>query len=206
MTKKQSEEQFGFRSSRSTTDALIIAESLVSKSIEFNVDLWVVSVDLRKAFDRVEHEPLFSALRAQGLDYGYCALLERLYDKQVGVLSDDRRFPISRGVRQGDVLSPLLFNSVLESAIQSWKRKLSSDCGVALVPDAEAERMTNIRFADDLLLFAKSMQEAVQMVDLLVEALREYGLELNMQKTKLMSTTVTDNDTTLIETDHVLLS
>ena len=115
LDKQQSEEQFGFRSSRSTTDALIIAESLISKSIEFNVDLWVVSVDLRKAFDRVEHGPLFSALRNQGLDVGYCALLERLYDKQVGILGDEHRFSINRGVRQGDILSPLVFNSVLES-------------------------------------------------------------------------------------------
>ena len=108
---------------------------------------------------------------AQGLDEGYCAMLERLYDKQEGILGDERRFPSNSGVRQGDVLSPLLFNSELESAIQSWKRKLSSNHGVALIPDAEAERMTNIRFADDLLLFATSMEEALQMVDFLVEAL-----------------------------------
>ena len=106
------------------------------------------------------------------------------------------------GVRQGDVLSPLLFNSVLESAIQSWKRKLSSNHGVALVLYAEAERMTNIRFADDLLSFAKSMEEAVQMADFLVAALGAYGLKLNMRKTKYISTTPSDNDTTLIETDH----
>ena len=46
------------------------------------------------------------------------------------------------------------------------------------------------------------MEEAVQSVDFLVEALRGYGLELNMRKTKLMPTTVTDNDATLIETDN----
>ena len=45
----------------------------------------------------------------------------------------------------------------------------------------------------------------MQMVDFLVEALRLYGLELNMRKTKLMSTTVTDNDATLIETDNGLI-
>ena len=117
--KQQSEGQFGFRSSHSTNNALTIAESLISTSIEFNVDLWVLSVDLRKAFDRVEHGPLSYALRAQGLDSGYCASPERLYDKQNCILGDERRFSISSGVRQGDVRSPLLFNSVLESAIQS---------------------------------------------------------------------------------------
>ncbi|CAK0812608.1 unnamed protein product [Prorocentrum cordatum] len=49
---QQSEEQFGFQRDRSTADTLIVAESLASKSLEFNEDLWLVSVDLRKAFDR----------------------------------------------------------------------------------------------------------------------------------------------------------
>ena len=48
---EQSDEQFGFRTERSTIDALLIAEEVVGKSIEYNAELWMVSVDLRKAFD-----------------------------------------------------------------------------------------------------------------------------------------------------------
>ena len=72
---QQSEEQFGFLWSRSTTDALIVAESVVSKSREFDAELWVVGVGLRKALGCVEHRPLFAALRSQGLGDGYCRLL-----------------------------------------------------------------------------------------------------------------------------------
>ena len=61
----QSEEQYGFRASRSTSHALIVMESVVAKSIEYGTPVWVVSVDLRKAFDRVEHAALFNALDEQ---------------------------------------------------------------------------------------------------------------------------------------------
>ena len=60
---QQSDEQFGFRGGHSTSDALIILESMISKSFEWNFPLWVVSIDMRKAFDRVEHKALFAAMR-----------------------------------------------------------------------------------------------------------------------------------------------
>ena len=56
------------------------------------------------------------------------------------------RFKIKRGVRQRDVLSPLLFNAVLEFAMQKWKAQLLLDEGFALHPNAEYERLTNIRY------------------------------------------------------------
>ena len=59
--------------------------------------------------------------------------------------------------------------------------------------------MTNVRFADDLLLFAKSMGEAIHMLDLLTDTLRQYGSELNVKKTKLFSTMATECDTVLVE-------
>ena len=83
-----------------------------------------VSVDMRKAFDRVEHCALFNSLTRQGLDKPYINVLRRLYAGQHGVLGQEVRFPIERGVRQGDVLSPMLFNSVLEEAVTDWNRKL----------------------------------------------------------------------------------
>ena len=139
LDQEQSDEQFGFRSHRSTSDALLIAESVISKSLEYNVELWLVSVDLRKAFDRVEHDMLFKALRSHGLGEAYCKLLRQLYDGQEGVLNEDLRFGIGRGVRQGDVLSPLLFNSVLEAAIREWKQHLQ-DHGLAVGSDSSTER------------------------------------------------------------------
>ena len=132
-----------------------------------------------------DHTALFRSLRRQ-MDHDYVALLELLYKTQHGNVGT-HCFPITRGVRQGDVLSPVLFNVVLECAMAKWKTKLRSH-GFCLHPDNEHDRLTNIRYADDILLFGKSLEEVVSMVELLAEVLREFGLDLNTSKTKILST------------------
>ena len=77
------------------------------------------------------------------------------------------KFSIQRGVRQGDVLSPLLFNAVLEDVIRKWKLKLTNE-GLRLGQDT---RLTNLRYADDLMIFATSREELVSMVGMLVQEL-----------------------------------
>ena len=89
---------------------------MLLKGVEYNVPMWVVSIDLKKAFDRVDHTALFHALRQQ-MDPEYVDLLEKLYETQYGNVGS-HRFPISRGVRHNDVLSPILFNAVLEHAMR----------------------------------------------------------------------------------------
>ena len=66
--------------------------------------------------------PLFDALRAQGVDEGYVALITALYKWQVATANGSKEFNIERGVRQGDVLSTLLFNAGIESAMRVWKQ------------------------------------------------------------------------------------
>jgi hypothetical protein len=74
----------GFRSTTGVDDALLVLECVIGKSIEWNVPLWIVSIDLRKAFDRVCYSSLFDALMEQGVDESYLALLTRVYSGQSG--------------------------------------------------------------------------------------------------------------------------
>ena len=62
--------------------------------------------------------------------------------------------------------------------------KLSSE-GWLLKPDTEG--LTNVKYGDDILLFAKSREELQNMIVLLVEELRKIGLELNASKTKILT-------------------
>lgn len=67
-------------------------------------------------------------------------------------------------MKQGDVIRPLLFNAGLEHALRKWKQKLKHH---GLLVGAR-ERLTNIRFADDLMLYAKTLREIVKMLELLL--------------------------------------
>ena len=182
-----SDEQYEFRTGRSTHEALLAFELLISKSIEWNAPIWFISVDLRKAFDRIEHASLFQALLSIGLDSHYVGLLANLYSDQRGVLGNGSTFRITRGVRQGDVLSALLFNVALDAALDKWRSKLNGH-GLRLSDDVSIPKLTNVRYADDLLLFSPTLSTGVEMLELLMEALADYGLEINTKKTKIFST------------------
>ncbi len=78
---------------------------------EWNAPIWFASLDLTKAFDRIEYSPLFDALLQQGVPRCYCTLLWKLYKGQTGSVHGTERFTIERGVKQGDVISPILFNA-----------------------------------------------------------------------------------------------
>ena len=100
LEKHQSDDQFGFRAKRRIDDVFIILESVISKSMEFNMPLWMASLVLRKAFDRIEFTPLFEALRIQEVPESYIALLSALYSEQVGQVNGSEFFDIQRGVKQ----------------------------------------------------------------------------------------------------------
>ena len=80
--------------------------------------MYACFLDASKAFDRVDHDILFSILRKRGLNPMILRLLEFWYRNLTarvrwsGVLSDE--FPVSNGVRQGGVLSPLLFTLYID--------------------------------------------------------------------------------------------
>ena len=188
---EQPSEQMGFRSKTGVDHALMVLECVIGQSIEWNVPVWIVSIDLKKAFDRVCYSSLFDALREQEVDESYLALLSRLYSGQSGNVGGQASFPICRGVRQGDILSPALFNAALESVLRRWKTRMGS-CGLLL--DSTHERLTNIRYADDLLLFGKTFDEAISMFEALSEELARAGLSINGSKTKMLTTDSESSD------------
>jgi hypothetical protein len=144
-------------------------------------------VDFRKEFDSMSHCSLWKALSAQNVPRLYVHLLQQLYDGQVGQVQTDCKskvFPMDRGTRQADPISPILFNAALEDLMRTLIKKWSSMKNRGI--DVDGRRLTNLRFADDLLLFATSLRAASSMLGDLMGEAEKYGLEVHESKTKLL--------------------
>ena len=70
-------DQVGFRRGTGIDHALAVFETVCGKNTEWNSEIWSASLDLTKAFDRVEHSQLFQALREQHVPQPYIALRSR---------------------------------------------------------------------------------------------------------------------------------
>eukprot|EP00959_Pyramimonas_sp_CCMP1952_P046076 962425-Pyramimonas_sp.AAC.1 len=155
---------------------------------EWQMPLYFAAVDFKKAFDSVTHSSIWSALQNQGVPPCYIDVLAKLYQKQSGAVKTDRTsktFSIQRGVKQGDPLSSLLFNAVSEAVLRKAKSKWrASSIGVPV--SHVGERLTNLRFADDLLLAATSFTHIKTMIVALRTEAAEVGLQLHPDKTKIL--------------------
>ena len=89
----------------------------------------------------------------QGVPDHYTNLLAALYADQTAATRGSRPFPIRRGGKQGDIISPISFNAGLELAFRKWKKRLTTKWQLL---DGDGGRLTNARYADDIMLYAKS--------------------------------------------------
>ena len=128
-------------------------------------------------------------------------MISKLYDGQfgevIGSSGRSRKFNITGGVRQGCVMSPRLFCAVLQFAMRKWRLKVG-DLGFDLLDGMP--HLIDLRFADDILLFARSALEVGKLLDSLVAELSEVGLVLNADKTVVLTTQSQPPST--ITTDH----
>ena len=116
-----------------------------------------------------------------------------MYSDQTASVKTDkmsRSFNIERGTKQGDPLSSLLFNSLLEHIFKELRNKWSTKkYGIRMTTFTDQHRLTNLRFADDVLLTATSLTQLTHMITDLREEALQHGLQLHPDKTKIMSNT-----------------
>ena len=151
-------------------DALLCGEVAIEHHQEFNLELWMISMDMRKAFDTIDHKALLRALRSRGLPEEYISLISILYGNQRASMNHSSEFPVQRGVKQGDTLSAILFNCVLDIAFEEWRLSVHDE---RLFIAHGLPRLTNTRYADDILLYAKSLDELASMTEGLTESLQK---------------------------------
>ena len=194
---KQDVEQAAYRKGFSTEDHILAAVILTEQANEFNIPLWLALVDFEKAFDTVDQASMWGALRLAGVPEPYITLLQRLYLDQVGVVQTKRpskTFPIETGVKQGDPISALLFICIMQQICcelqQKWhslsRRRSGHPYGIH-IGDGSGRALTNLRFADDVLLIGQSKADIRKMLLQFEESARRFGLKLNFDKTTVLT-------------------
>ena len=157
---------------------------------EWGVLLYISTIDFTKAFDSIKHSALWKSLRFYGIKPAYVRLLQRLYSQQEGTVLTDKEsdaFPIKRGTKQGDALSSSLFNTVLQYSLEGdLKRWQERQKGIRLSDKTEV-CLTNLRFADDVLLFSTSLEKLRDMLCEFKISTETVGLGTHPDKTQILS-------------------
>ena len=188
------EEKAGFRAGRSTTEQIFKLRILSEKYLQQQQSLYHVFVDSKKAFDGVWQADLWASMRLYNINDKLIRTIECLYNKATSTVYHDNNtgewFRTTVGVRQGCLLSPTLFNIFLERIMAE---ALEGNEGTISIG---GRTITNFRFADDIDGLAGQEQELVKLVNHLEEASTAYGMQINAEKTHLMT-----NSTSGISTD-----
>lgn len=113
------EYQAGFRAGRSTVDQIHTIKQIMEKSYEFNQDLFMLFIDYKQAHDSMVREELCIAIEDLGVPIKLIKLIRScLQNSKCTIKANDyisKEFEVKTGLRQGDALSPMFFNIVLES-------------------------------------------------------------------------------------------
>ena len=165
-------------------------------------------IDYAKAFDCVYHIKLWKILKDTGIPEHLTCLLRNLYSGQEATVRTGHGitdwFQIGKGVRQGYILSPCLFNLYAEYIMRNARLE-EAQAGIKI----PRRNIDNLRYADDTTLMAESEEELKNLLLKVKEESEKVGLKLNIQKTKIMAygaitSWQIDGETVEIETDFIL--
>lgn len=174
--------QCGFRKHRSTTDQMFTIRQMLEKCWEFNKQLHNLFIDFRQAYDSVLRVELWNAMAELSIPQKLIRMTKAcICDSRsrvrVGDMVSDI-FDINNGLRQGDALSPLLFNVALEKATRAAE----------LVVEMYTQRGPQLilAFADDIDIVGTSTIKVKEQFTRLEKESQKMGLKINEEKTKYM--------------------
>lgn len=178
---KSCNRQFGFKKGLSCTHAIYTVQKVIDFFVSNDSNVNVCCLDISKAFDCVNHDVLFCKLIDRNVPLHFIMTLKGWYDKLYssvkwsGVISSE--FQILSGLRQGGVLSPILFSVYINDVLVKLNKYGCHINGLSY---------GSLMYADDLILMSASYCELQCMIYLCYEELGKLGLLLNENKSFLM--------------------
>ena len=217
------ETQCGFRKERGTIDMVFSLRQIQEKCIEQNKDLFIVFVDLTKAFDTVPRELLWKILLKYGVPEKFLNLIKLFHagmEAKVSVCGKESPpFPVEVGVKQGDVLAPVLFNLFTSVVMKLLQASLIEEDGVYLEYRLDGNlfnirrlqahtktttlRLLDLQYADDAALVTHSAVSMQRILDTLSSIYQAFGLQINTRKTEILMQLTDQNQNQDVPEFHI---
>lgn len=165
-------ESYGFRPNRSCHQAV----REVIEDVQYRKTNYVVEADIKGFFDNVNHEWLIKFLKHDIADRKFLEIIEKFL--KAGIMEDGKYLDSEKGTPQGNGASPVLANVYLHYVLDKWfdvivKRKCQGQCYL-------------IRYCDDFVCCFQNKREADVFYQELVKRFEKFGLELAMEKTRIL--------------------
>lgn len=179
---KFTDNQRAFIDCDGTLENLSIVSTILADARTSRREVHLATLDLRKAFDSVTHKTILDTITAIGCPKPFVEYIRMLYKDSETLLqygSVDTKISVKRGVLQGDPISPLLFNAVMDRAI----KMLPPEIGFKI----NGLNFNCIAYADDIILVATTREGLQALIDVLTGTLASFGLMTNHEKSSTLS-------------------
>ena len=175
--------QAGFRERRGCPEQTLVLQHAIDKAKYIKKDVWITFLDLKNAYDSVSHVGLLYKLMKIGLSPKFVRFIKDwLIGMKCSIFNDrfERFFTIERGVPQGSILSPFLFNAYINDLALNEE---IHNLGVNLTGEY---RIGSILYADDTALLSHSQNEAQTQLNIMCQWSLDWGLSIHPGKTEVM--------------------
>lgn len=196
------EYQYGFRTGRSTVDQIFTLRQICEKAWEYNKKAHILFIDFIKAYDSIHRKTLLNILKEfhfpQKLINLISMCINETYAKVKTSYMVSEKFIIHSGLRQGDPLSPVLFNLVLEKISRDFEKSLNREGFIM-----GNKKIVKLAYADDIGLMAETKGDLQEMVRNFGNLAAKVGLKISIEKSEYMCIS-RENDTSPLIVDDLI--
>ena len=174
--------QNGFPPGTGTLEGIFNLRTIYERATDVQKDVYICFIDYTKAFCRVKHFKMIECLSEIGKDDQDLQIISKLYWEQAASVRTESgmtsEYKIKRGLRQGCILSPNLFNLYTEKIFREVEDMKGINIG--------GVNINNLRYTDDIVLLAEDPMFLQALLTAVNEKGKPYGMEMNIIKSKSM--------------------
>lgn len=188
MEGKMEKEQAAYMKGKQTQDHISIVRKIIERAKEQGKELCIAFVDLKAAFDTVPRDKLWSCLKDYKISSKLLKAVKTVYKRVRGEVRIDGKssngFEMHRGIKQGDSLSPLLFNIYMDHILKTCKENLPTiTVGYMNMTRVQVQ---SLLYADDIILMSDNREKMQTLINKWDVMIQQKGMQINTSKTKII--------------------